>query len=64
MASDAIDDVVLRKSLPGDLDGDISRTLNSSKANRSGTTSSSSKNARIQVWDDRELTHSRHLANR
>jgi hypothetical protein len=57
-------DVVLCEPLCEGLDVDMSRIVNSSMANRSGTASSSSRNVRIQIWDDREETHIRHFADR
>lgn len=42
-------DMVLREPLCEDLGVDVSRMVNSSMANRSGTASSSSRNDRIQI---------------
>jgi hypothetical protein len=57
-------DVALRKSLGGHLGVAMNSMLNSSKANRSGTASSNSRNDRIQVSDDCESTHICHLTDR
>lgn len=64
MASGGMVDVVLREPGGEDLGVDINRMVNSSMANRSGTASSSSRNKRIQIWDDWEETHIRHFADR
>jgi hypothetical protein len=47
-----------------DLGFDTSRMVNSIKVNKSGNASSSSRNNRIQMYDDREETHIRHFTDR
>lgn len=64
VASGGMVDTVLRDPWCEDLGVDTNRMVNSSMANRSGTASSSSRNDRIQICDDREETHIRHFADR
>ena len=49
VASGGMVDMVLREPLCEDLGVDVSRMVNSSMANRSGTASSNSRNDKIQI---------------
>lgn len=54
VASAGMVDTVLRRPLCEGVGVEINRMVNSSKAKRSGIASKSSRNDRIQVWDDCE----------
>jgi hypothetical protein len=64
VASGVMVDMVLHEPLCEDPGVETSRMVNSSMVNRSGTASSSSRNDRIQIWDDWEETHIRHFADK
>lgn len=64
VASDDMVDEVLREPWCGHIGFDISSIVNSSKANRSGIASSSSRNDTIHVYDDCEEMHICNFANR